>query len=53
MITLLGPLLLLALYLTLVACLVSRFRGLALWARATGIAAPVRVDLLWGLLTID
>jgi hypothetical protein len=28
MITLLGPLMLLALYLTLVACLVSRFRGL-------------------------
>src|SRR6516225_10240434 len=46
MITLLGPLLLLAVYMALVACLASRFRGLSLWTQATGIAAAVRLGLL-------
>ena len=39
MITLVGPFLLLALYVTLVASLAPRFQGLSLWARATGIGA--------------
>ena len=52
MITLLGPLLLLGLYVALVAGLAARHRGLALWGRAAVIPATVRVGVFWGLLAL-
>jgi hypothetical protein len=47
MITLLAPLLLVGLHLGLIVTLAPRHGGLALWTKATAIAATARVAVLW------
>lgn len=52
MIALLAPLALFGLYVALVACLGGTDGGLALWRKATVIAAATRIGLLWILLAL-
>jgi hypothetical protein len=52
MLTILGPFVLLALYVGLVAAVGQSERGMTLWLKSTVIAAAGRIGLLWVLLAL-